>query len=260
MRMRVAGISAIGSGLSDWDHARRVLTGEAPWEPQSLAIPSPTILSANERRRVSGLVRLALGVAEGACEDSGMSRDAMDCVFTSALGDGAVTHAVMAALRTPARSVSPTHFHNSVHNAMAGYWSIGAGNHQASTSLAGGQGSFGAALLKAALTIVQFERPVLLVAADHPFPPPLSETRPSLGAFAVGLVLTPDAADASGPLLTVSGGAQGPEDPPARAELHGLWQTCPAARALPLLESLIAPKPVVLEAGNDYFLSVDVSA
>lgn len=259
MKMRVAGVSTIGTGFNDWDHARSVLTGVEPWNAEALSIPSPTILSANERRRVSSLVRLALGAAEGACENSGLARDRMDCVFTSALGDGAVTHAVMSALRTPTRSVSPTHFHNSVHNAMAGYWSIGAGNHQASTSLAGGQGSFGAALLKAGLSIAQDRRPVLLVAADHPFRPPLSETRPSSGAFSVGLVLILESDDAQGPLLTIRGGAGGPASKPDQPSLQDLWATCPAARALPLLEALIVSKPVVLEAGTSYFLSVDVS-
>ncbi|WP_421880593.1 beta-ketoacyl synthase chain length factor [Pacificispira sp.] len=259
MRLRVAGISVIGSGMADWGQAQRILRGAESWDADALTVPTPTILSANERRRVSKLVRLALGAAEAACDSAGLARGTMDCVFTSALGDGAVTQAVMSALRQPGRAVSPTHFHNSVHNAMAGYWSIGSQNHQASTSLAGGQGSFGAAILKAALSLSQSGRPVLLVAADHPFQPPLSGTRPSDGAFAVGAVLTSDMEGATGPLLDIEGGVNGPASEIGTKALHGLWQTCPAARAIPLLEALLHPRTVILEAGIGYFLSATVS-
>ncbi|MEQ8828530.1 MAG: beta-ketoacyl synthase chain length factor [Alphaproteobacteria bacterium] len=259
MKLRVAGVSVIGSGMADWGQAQRILRGAEAWDSETLNIPAPTILSANERRRVSKLVRLALGAAEAACDSAGLERDTMDCVFTSALGDGTVTQAMMNALRQPGRSVSPTHFHNSVHNAMAGYWSIGSHNHQASTSLAGGQSSFGAALLKAALSLPHSGRPLLLVAADHPLPPPLSETRPTRGAFAVGLVLTPDAEGACGALLDIAGGATGPVSKTGNTNLHELWKTCPAARSLPLLEALLEPKSVVLEAGTDYFLSIKVT-
>src|SRR3546814_20327507 len=72
-----------------------------------------------------------------------------------------------AAVATPERIVSPTDFHNSVHNAAAGYWGIGTGSRAPSTTLAGYDESFALGLLEAGLQVVGDRRAVLLVVFDE---------------------------------------------------------------------------------------------
>jgi hypothetical protein len=110
-------------------------------------------------------------------------------VFVSSDGDGDIVHRLCTALAAPGGAVSPTDFHNSVHNAATGYWSIGAHSSAASTALCACDGSFAAGLLEAACLVVTEARPVLLVAVDLPYPPPLAVHRPVRHGFAAALAL-----------------------------------------------------------------------
>src|SRR3546814_10360262 len=75
-------------------------------------------------------------------------------VFAGSDADMAILQRISAALATPERIVSPTDFHNSVHNAAAGYWGIGTGSRAPSTTLAGYDASFALGLLEAGLQVV----------------------------------------------------------------------------------------------------------
>ncbi len=59
--------------------------------------------------------------------------------------------------------MSPTQFHNSVHNAAAGYWSIAHGSRQPATCLGAHDWTWAAALLKAVAEVAATGAPVLLV-------------------------------------------------------------------------------------------------
>src|SRR3546814_5260866 len=142
--------------ISDWssdvcssDLARGVLRGEATFQPEPLAPYAPPLLPPNERRRATPVVRQAFRVAEEAIA----GRDAGDLatVFAGSDADMAILQRISAALATPERIVSPTDFHNSVHNAAAGYWGIGTGSRAPSTTLAGYDASFALGLLEAGL-------------------------------------------------------------------------------------------------------------
>jgi hypothetical protein len=87
--------------------------------------------------------------------------------------------------------ISPTRFHNSVHNAAAGYWSIATRSKAASNSLCGFDVSFAAGLLEAVTQVVVDQTRVLLVAYDAQYPPPLFVKRPIPEAFGVAFVLAP---------------------------------------------------------------------
>ena len=69
-------------------------------------------------------------------------------------------------LATTPTAISPTRFHNSVHNAAAGYWTIGTGCRAASTALSAFDRSFAAGLLEAATQCAADGEAVLLVAFD----------------------------------------------------------------------------------------------
>ena len=80
-------------------------------------------------------VRLALTVALEAVNHASVPAEELATVFGSSNGSGLEIHKILEAVSTPEMLVSPTHFHNSVHNSSVGYWCIATGCHQPSTSI-----------------------------------------------------------------------------------------------------------------------------
>ncbi|MGZ5140112.1 MAG: beta-ketoacyl synthase chain length factor, partial [Burkholderiales bacterium] len=179
----------MGPGLRDWRESRSVLAGTEPYVSSPTALTASPLLPAAERRRIGIPVKLALAVAQEACAHAGRDPASVATVFTSSSGDGETVHHIFESLALPGREVSPTRFHNSVHNAAAGYWSIATQSRQPSTSLCCYDTSFGAGLLDAATQASVDNTPVALIAYDHPYPEPWHSTRPVCGAFAVAFVL-----------------------------------------------------------------------
>jgi hypothetical protein len=144
-----------------------------------------------------------------------------------------VLHRICEALAGEPRVISPTDFHNSVHNAASGYWSIAAQCMRPTTTLAAFDASFTAGLIEAAALVRELNSDVLLVAYDAVAPAPLLATRPLTVAASVALVLAP-AADRSPGSVSIEIGT-GVETTCA-GELERLRLGNPALRALPLLE------------------------
>ena len=207
-----------------------MLSGAAAFEPGAVQRPAVSLLPPAERRRCAPSVAWALAVAQEAVASSGLDAGALAVVFVSSDGDGDIVHRLCTALATPAAAVSPTDFHNSVHNAATGYWSIGAHSQAASTALCAYDGSFAAGLLEAACQIAIEKRPVLLMAVDLPYPPPLAPHRPVRHGFAAALVLEP------GTGLEISLEGSEPTPPPM-----GDFEGNASAACLPLLAALARP-------------------
>ena len=137
----IGGIGVWGPGLEGWEASRLVMAGSAPWLRAPSPPPPPTILSPTERRRSGLVVRLALAVATEAAANSGLQAASLRAVFASAHGDGHVVGQILETLSGTEQLVSPTQFHNSVHNAAAGYWSIGTGSDRPAACLGAYQAS-----------------------------------------------------------------------------------------------------------------------
>src|SRR3546814_16767116 len=58
---------------------------------------------------------------------AGRDPASLPSVFASTHGDLPIMDYMCATLASEPRTISPTKFHNSVHNAAAGYWTIGSG-------------------------------------------------------------------------------------------------------------------------------------
>lgn len=238
----IAGLALWGAGLDGWEASLDVLRGSSAYAPREAVLPPPAILPPNERRRSSAVVRLALHVADAAARASGIAPERLRPVFGSSNGDGAIVHSILEALAA-AGDVSPTAFHNSVHNAAAGYWCIAQASRQPVTCLGAYDSTLAAALLKALADLHGVGEPVLLCVYDMPLPPPLDAKRPVAAPFAVAMVLVP------------GGGAHGRITAeytlaPARdgwlpraAALHDLARGNPAAQSLRLLEALARRVP-----------------
>jgi hypothetical protein len=177
----------------------------------------------------------------------------MAMVFASSGGDGETVHEILTVLATETREVSPTRFHNSVHNAPAGYWAVATGSCEPSTSLCAFDASFGAGLLDAAAQATVDGRPVTLTVYDLPYPEPLHGVRPIAGLFAAAMVLTPHPTTRTFAAVGISTGrscqAVTQMDD---SGLERLRKSNPAARALPLLAAIARARPasICLEAAG----------
>lgn len=237
MRVTVESIGLCAPGMVGWEAAVPVLRGAAPLDATAVPAFKPNLLPPNERRRTTALIKLALQTAEDALAHSRFAMNELASVFASAEGDGEIVDRICSALTLPDHPVSPTHFHNSVHNAPAGYWAIAAGSRRFSTSLAAGADTFAAGLLEAAGVAALEREPVLFLAYDYALPPALAGRGYVDAVFATAMVLTADAGPGvAGLELSVQEGTVAP--PPLRTELDALRMHNPAAAALPLLQVL----------------------
>jgi len=233
---RIAGIGLVGPGLAGWHAAREALAGRVPYAGAPTRLAAPEALPATERRRAGRCVKLALAAGLDAVAGAGADAGALGAIFASSSGDGETCHAICETLASDDRLISPTRFHNSVHNAPAGYWSIATGATASIDCLGAFDASFGAGLLEALTRLaVEPEAPLVLVAYDAPYPEPLNGARPIPDAFGVAFVL--EAARGAGPSIAVDFTGE-PAQAAAHAGLEELRRTIPAARALPLLELL----------------------
>jgi hypothetical protein len=235
----VYGIGVAGPGLADWPGARDVLLQRAEYDATRRPTLKSNLLPATERRRSTEVIGLALHVGEQAIIHAGGDATDVRTVFASSGGDAMILHKICETLATPERMVSPTQFHNSVHNAAAGYWHIGTHSRAASTALSSYDDSFASGVLEALAWLAEDPAPVLLVAYDVPAPPPLLGARPLRAAFGVALLLGHDAARAHVASFDVRLLDAAPEATTLRnAALRELHDGNPAARALPLLEAV----------------------
>ena len=233
----VDGVGLLAPGMSDWPSAERVLSGAAPWQPTATVLPAPRCLPGTERRRVGPLVRLSLAVGLEATARAAADPARLPAVFTSSVGDGENCHEICQALASADRHLSPTRFHNSVHNAAAGYWGIATGATAASNALCAYDASFAAGLLEAMCQVAVERTSVLLIAYDAPYPEPVRSVRSIAAAFGVALVLAPAAGQVSLARLEITSSAA-PCGSMEDAALEALRAGVPAARSLPLLAQL----------------------
>lgn len=234
----IEGPAVVAPGLLGWAQARAVLRGEACYEPIELPKYAPNLLPPNERRRATNVCRLAFQAAEEAIQSTSSAPAELAAVFASSGGDTDVLSLLCSALATAERQISPTHFHNSVHNAPAGYWSIATHARGPSTSLSAFDATFAAGLLEAATLCASEQRAVLLVAYDIVPVPPLHAKRPLLAPMGVAFVLQPRATASAQAKIQMTLHQAEPDSVIEQAELERLRTGNPAARALPLLAAL----------------------
>lgn len=233
--LQSVGIAA--PGLENWEEARKVLASEQGYERTEMQLTAPDILPATERRRSSDSVRLALRVAEQVLspDETGQLKPA--AIFSSAYGDPTITHKLCEFLSATPPMASPTLFHNSVHNAPAGYWSIATNNPNTTTSIAAGDQSFATGLLYAAAQVVSDQAPVLLLSYDLPYPHPLAERCAIDAPFASALLLQHQPSDNCIAKLVIETGSDA-ENQMENPQLETMRLGNPAARAIPLLSAI----------------------
>ena len=262
MRVFVEGVGLLGPGLNGWPASRPLLAEHAAYVNAPTIVTASDLLPAAERRRTGLPVKLALAAGREAFVHAGRDAATTATVFTSSSGDGENLHHICATLASTERDISPTRFHNSVHNAPAGYWSIATHSHASSTSLCCHDASFAAGLLDAAVQVAADEKPVALIAYDQPYPEPLHAVRPFGASFGVALVLSPQPAGNAFAAIDISF-APGHMDATRMtdAALDAVRAGVPAARCLPLLAALARgdTSVIVFAYGENSHLRAEVS-
>lgn len=248
---RIEGIGFWAPGLPTWASACDYIAGA---DAGPAGRPSPRLLAPNERRRAPPSVAVALEVALAACEAAGREPAALPSVFASTHGDLAITDYMCATLAEDPRAVSPTKFHNSVHNAAAGYWTIGAGCLRPATALSAHRASFAQGLLEALAQLACGDEAVLLAAYDTEGTGPLGAMARSEGLLGGALVLS--AGDGPGTRLRatlVDGDAPAPDGPLAQHAAGNAMQPM-----LPLFDALACGYDLaLLHAGPGRVLRVE---
>jgi len=246
--------------LPGWDAARAAFRGEGTLTDPPAKRPAPQVLAPAERRRAPDTVALALEVAAAAMSASGRNAADVPCVFISAHGDLTINDYMCSTLATDPTVLSPTRFHNSVHNAAVGYWTIGTGCMAASNSVSAFEFSFATGLLEAAVQCAADHSPVLVVGYDTPTVGPLTSVTDSRGLLAVAMVIAPERSERTVAALEWSladharsgGDAASTYTLPRSEAAKSLSGINPMAQALGLFEALahlddVAAPPVELQ-------------
>jgi hypothetical protein len=234
----IEGIGLVGPGFASWTTGREALAGRLAYVSKPTVLPVPEALPATERRRAGKSVKVSLAAGLEAASAAGRSTRDLVAVFASSSGDGENCHSICETLASDDRLISPTRFHNSVHNAPAGYWGIATGAMRPADCVGAFDASFGAGLLEGLARLASDPaQPVLVIAYDAPYPQPLHGARPIDDSFAVALALAAPSAATRGPRLELALGRATPHAM-ADAALEKLRRGIPAARSLPLLALL----------------------
>jgi Beta-ketoacyl synthase, N-terminal domain len=260
----IQSIGLFGTGFENWAAAEKILSGEQPYVAAVAVPPSPEWLPPAERRRTSDIIRLAMVAGKEALANAQSSPSDSATVFSSSGGSGEVIHQICESLASDDRDVSPTRFHNSVHNAPAGYWGIAAKNEWPSTSLCGHDESFAVGLIEAIAQAKSQSHSVLLLVHDLPYPEPLNGVRPVQGLFSLALLLTATRDEKSLYSLTLDISQVQPnqalETTLANESLERFRLGNPAARALPLLVAIAqrSTAPFAIAGTNHTLLNLTV--
>lgn len=240
----VEAIGLVAPGLPSWRDAQPVLRGATAYVPASVGTVQSDLLPANERRRAPLGVRLALRAAQDATAESTLAPATLASVFASSDADIEIIHRICFALTDTARAVSPTDFHNSVHNAASGYWSIGTTSRGASSAVSAYDFNLAAGLRETLALVSCEDTDALLVLYDVPPPPPLYIKRPVAQPAAVALLLA--RARTSHTIARIALCDATDENTMRDEGLEELRRANPAARALPLLAAMAARRSGVI--------------
>jgi len=238
-------VGLLAPGMPSWDAARSILQRPDAYVQTPIKRQLASILPPNENRRTAKVTQMALYAAQQIAAQYPTA--ACQHIFACCNGDMTTFDQISRSLAQPNRPVSPTRFHNSVHNAAAGYWSIATHSQAPSTSISAGEDSFAVGLLEAVVQALAEQQDSLLVAYDEPTTLPMSAWSAITQPFACALLFSSQPDEALAHCTLAFDSAKKPSTL-AQAALENLRLSNPQAKALPLLCALVqsVPQSVVL--------------
>lgn len=254
----IVGVGVWSEYFSNWDEFCSVMAGST--SPQATAL-QPELIPAKERRRAPLSVKMAVEVMDQACRMGALEPCQVATVFASVYGDMQITDYMCRTLAAAPQTVSPTRFHNSVHNASTGYWAIATGSHRPANAISAYVHSASIALLEGAIQAIEEDTPVLVCVQELAAPAAFKSFYESVQPFSTALLLTPPAC-CPNPLASVRFGVRNDKtDDPESPRIAGIELSDNlAARLLPLLAALATRGDTELQlpmsAGSSLSLSV----
>lgn len=178
------------------------ITGIAFWAPgyddplklgaadPAIKAPKAELLPARLARRCSLLTRMSAEVVARASDQAGIEPSAATVILASVYGEILTTGQLLSMMtEDPSSPLSPTRFHNSVHNTPIGYLSIATENHSGSTAISAGSATVAMALLEAATTVAAGQGPVVVAIVEEPLPEGLAPDGGVYDGLAVAFVV-----------------------------------------------------------------------
>jgi len=202
----------------------------------SIETPDAALLSGPLRRRSTGLTRMAVEVLQQATTEAGCDVATLPSVWATSNGEHTTAIKILGMMRRSEGKLSPTHFHNSVHNAASGYASIATGNGTPSTTLTGGAELVASSFLEAICHLGASAEDVVVVLADEPLLPPFDRAG-GTSPLALAFCLSSRPEGASGILSGLR------RDAVAPVKHHDRFGRLYVAAALPLLERIVLRRP-----------------
>lgn len=188
VKVDLAGVGIWSEAFSGWEQFCTVIAGEAVEVDTKL---QSELISPRERRRAPQFVKMAVEVMDEACRMAQVERESVATVFASGMGDMQITDYMCRTLATMPRTLSPTKFHNSVHNAATGYWSIATDSNAPANAVSGYEHSASVALLEGAIQAVEENIPVLVAVQEAAAPMPFKSVYDSDHPLAIAMLLAP---------------------------------------------------------------------
>lgn len=199
-----------------------------------------TLLPVGIRRRTSLTTRMAVTAAIHVCARATVDAANLPSVFASVGGEVMVTDTLCKTLQNSDELLSPTQFHNSVHNTTAGYWSIISACHAPTTAIAAADDTFAMGLLESWCQLQNSRGDLLLVCYDEQWPQYLA---PPMGKIPLVCALVLSVSD------DFLSGTAGIEKPVLGVQASGLsiqltelMRQAPAAACIPLLQAMQQPE------------------
>jgi hypothetical protein len=261
LTVHLDGLGFWAPGLADWAAFARAVEHDDFTLPETSTRPAPATLPPTERRRAPEPVLAASEAAGQAAAMAGRDPSTLASVFASTHGDLAITDQMCETLAHDPRELSPIRFHNSVHNAPAGYWTVAAHCHSAATAISAERATFAAGLYEAAVEVASDGESVLLAAYDIAARGPLAEMAPSALPFATAFVLSAAKSERTLARLTLRSAREAAMSDDVPASLAPLKANPMGAQALPLLVALARrqAREIVVASGRDTALAIEVT-
>ncbi|OIO74031.1 MAG: hypothetical protein AUJ57_03190 [Zetaproteobacteria bacterium CG1_02_53_45] len=241
-----AALAVLGTGISFQNPDTALEFGYEGCDMQAELLP------AMLRRRTSVATKMAFAAAERACRSAGSDPSGLPVIFTSSLGEIAVTDKLCNDIAQKRFPVSPTQFHNSVHNTASGYWSIAVGNKHPAMAMAAYQDGFALAMLEAWSQLHTIEEKLLLVCYEETPPQLLLPGNHWIGCAAAFVLASGEGKHVNAARMSMPRCEQG------KRGQQGYGDISPALAAIPLLQAVeqrISGKVQLSPAGDGSWFS-----
>jgi len=253
--LQIIGIGTWSSRHGNWEEFCAGMQTDN-W-PEEVKL-QPDLIPSRERRRAPQLVKMAIEVMDQACKMAAIEPEESAVIFSSAMGDMQITDYICAALAQTPKLLSPTRFHNSVHNAAPGYWSITTGAFSPASAVSAFEYTPTIAFLEACVQAVEEQTPVLCVTQEVAAPPVLMDICPSEAPFSAAFLLAP-AGFGEAPLASIEFVVeQDAAEWPDIDDRLGEFASNMSARFLPLLTALAADEATQLRFPITEDMSLEV--